>query len=731
MNRSYSRFVPNGSRSVSASRKGTVVRAKKRRSGKAYWFPIVTMIAAVFFAASAVMPRSLFDAFAAESFSMTVNSGAGEYTVKVTGDTESVTVDSDTIAVPSMSGDDVVLAITLTESTSFTITSTKPMTKVEFGEGSSVVNSINVGNSGTTTLDISKTGISSLDLSGNKALSDAAYEISAPSSGITFKLAAPEFTGSDGEGVAFDVPGAYCDDQFENLTATMPNNAEITKKDGKFFIPYDDAKTALGENDKFTVKVVNSELSKVVNSELSNVTFEFDAKKEKINETRPKTKGGDTKSGTFTVTYRSGDGTGDDYTDAEKSGEYTLLDIDTVDFTAPEGKEFDKWVLSTPTDREYPQNAAAGETINVVSDVTYQATWKDTDTEPESPESTETSLTVEDKSKSIIKSASLDTNENIDISKLKIVAVTLSAADKKTLIAAIKKADTKFNESDPGSYYNIYIVGADGKQVNIKGSVTMTLAYPSAQVEYLNDEYTFKTYHQLSDNSIEVLACSPSASGLTFTTPSCSKFAISCSAKKQNYTILSIDDISESYALSAIAHQGTTYKYVEGNLYTGSVRMVVEKPSDSSKNAFLTAIKAFDKDFNKDDKNLLVYDIYPADASGNKLTLATGRIDVTLAYPNNTVKKNYTKYTFKVYHQLGDGSVETKQLAVGGKDGITVTTGSFSQFAVASISNNSNGGGDNPGTGESNVSANIAFLLALLSMVSFAGVYAKNKAEQF
>lgn len=723
MNRSYSRFVPNGGRSVSASRKGTVVRAKKRRSGKAYWFPIVTMIAAVFFAASAVMPRSLFDAFAAGSYSMTVNSGAGEYTVKVTGDTESVTVDPATIAAPSLSGDDVVLAITLTESTSFTITSTEPMTTVEFGEGSSVVNSINVGNSGTTTLNISKTGISSLDLSGNKALSDAAYEISAPSSGITFKLAAPGFTGSDGEGVAFDVPGAYCEDQFENLTATMPDNAEITKKGGKFFIPYDDAETALGENDKFTVKVVNSELS--------NVTFEFDAKKEKIDETRPKTKGGDTKSGTFTVTYRSGDGTGGDYADAEKSGEYTLLDIAAVGFTAPEGKEFDTWVLSTPADREYPQNPPAGETINVVSDVTYQATWKDTDTELESPESTETSLTVEDKSKSIIKSASLDTNENIDISKLKIVAVALSAADKKTLIAAIKKADTKFNESDPGSYYNIYIVGADGKQVNIKGSVTMTLAYPSAQVEYLNDEYTFKTYHQLSDNSIEVLTCSPSASGLTFTTPSCSKFAISCSAKEQNYTILPIADVSRSYALSAKAHEGTTYKYVEGNSYTGSVRMVVEKPSDSSKNAFLTAIKAFDKDFNKDDKNLLVYDIYPADESGKRLTLASGRIDVTLAYPSNTVKKNYNKYSFKVYHQLDDSSVETKQLAVGGKDGITVTSNSFSLFAIASISNNSNGGGDNPGTGESNVSANIAFLLALLSMVSFAGVYAKNKAEQF
>lgn len=730
MSRSHSRFVPH-SRPVAAKRSAAKVSpSKQRRSGRAYWFPIVTMIAAVMFAASAVMPRSVFDVFAdTGSYSLAVQSGAGGYTVTLTGDSDGVSVTPDTVGAFAK-GDDDTVVLTVSESGNYTITSAAPMSSVIFGSGASAVTSINVSNSGTTNLNIETTGISNLDLSGNKDLSDAAYEISAPSSDITFKLAAPEFTGSDGEGVAFDVPGAYCDDQFENLTATMPDNAKINKKGGKFFISYEDAETALedaetalGENDKFTVKVVNSELS--------NVTFEFDAKKEKIDETRPKTKGDDTKSGTFTVTYRSGDGTGDDYTDAEKSGEYTLLDIDTVDFTAPEGKEFDTWVLSTPTDREYPQNAAAGETINVVSDVTYQATWKDTDTEPESPESTETSLTVEDKSKSIIKSASLDTNENIDISKLKIVAAALSAADKKTLVAAIKKADTKFNESNPGSYYNIYIVGADGKQLNIKGSVTMTLAYPSAQVEYLYDEYTCKAYHQLSDNSIETLACSASASGLTFTTPSCSKFAVVCTQKEQNYTILPIADVSRSYALSAKAHEGTTYKYVEGNSYTGSVRMVVEKPSDSSKNAFLTAIKAFDKDFNKDDKNLLVYDIYPADESGKRLTLDKGRIDVTLAYPSNTVKKNYNKYSFKVYHQLDDSSVETKQLAVGGKDGITVTSNSFSLFAIASISNNSNGGGDNPGTGESNVSANIAFLLALLSMVSFAGVYAKNKAEQF
>lgn len=727
MNRSHSRFVPH-SRPVAAKRSAAKVSpSKQRRSGRAYWFPIVTMIAAVMFAASAVMPRSVFDVFAdTGSYSLAVQSGAGGYTVTLTGDSDGVSVTPDTVGAFAKVDDDTVV-LTVSESGNYTITSAAPMSSVIFGSGASAVTSVNVSHSGTTNLDIENTGISNLDLSGNSVLSGLAYEIPHPA-GITFKLAALKFKDSAGKGVTFDVPGACDEDDFAKLTATLPGNTEITRDDSEFYLTNEQVEAALGEDDSFTVAVVNSGIK--------GVTFTAVATKANVEAVQAVTTtkgGGATKSGeTFTVTYQHGEGaSGDDYVATEvNNGAYTMLAVTETGFTAPEGKVFDKWELVEPTDKEYPVNVVASDEINVTSNVTYKALWKDQDTGSD-PTGSEGALTVDDKSKSVIKSASLDTNENIDISKLKIVAAALSAADKKTLVAAIKKADTKFNESNPRSYYNIYIVGADGKQVNIKGSVTMTLAYPSAQVEYLNDEYTCKAYHQLSDNSIETLACSASASGLTFTTPSCSKFAVVCTQKEQNYTNLPIADDSKSYALSAKAHEGTTYKYVEGKSYTGSVRMFVEKPSDSSKNAFLTAIKAFDKDFNKDDKNLLVYDIYPVDESGNKLTLATGRIDVTLAYPSNTVKKNYNKYSFKVYHQLDGSPVETKQLAVGGKDGITVTSNSFSLFAIASISNNSNGGGDNPGTGESNVSANIAFLLALLSMVSFAGVYAKNKAEQF
>ena len=63
------------------------------------------------------------------------------------------------------------------------------------------------------------------------------------------------------------------------------------------------------------------------------------------------------------------------------------------------------------------------------------------------------------------------------------------------------------------------------------------------------------------------------------------------------------------------------------------------------------------------------------------------------------------------------------------ENGITVTTDSFSMFAVASTPKPK--GSDNPKTGDANIAMNIAVLLAALSMVSFAGVYAKNKAEQY
>ena len=79
---------------------------------------------------------------------------------------------------------------------------------------------------------------------------------------------------------------------------------------------------------------------------------------------------------TYTVTYKDSGNSSAIFTDTGISGEYTLLGIDDTGFTAPEGKTFDGWKLVTPDDKGYPENAEAGESVNVISDVTYEAQWQ-------------------------------------------------------------------------------------------------------------------------------------------------------------------------------------------------------------------------------------------------------------------------------------------------------------------------------------------------------------------
>ena len=78
----------------------------------------------------------------------------------------------------------------------------------------------------------------------------------------------------------------------------------------------------------------------------------------------------------YTVTYQSGGEPVEEYSDTGISGNYTLLGIGDTGFTVPEGKTFDGWKLVTPDDKGYPENAEAGESVNVISDVTYEAQWQ-------------------------------------------------------------------------------------------------------------------------------------------------------------------------------------------------------------------------------------------------------------------------------------------------------------------------------------------------------------------
>ena len=678
MNRSQSRFVPHGRPAypAHAARKHTPAK-KQRRSGKGYWFPIVTMLAAILFTVSAVMPRSVFSAFAETetegTFALVITSQAGAYNVLLNGDFGPGEVQISPNVGTAIAYDNadytVNVLINMSGAGSVTITTPQTMTSVKFGTGASNITDLDLDASGTSSLDISGcTALTQLDFRNNyHPVASHANEIvygTRSDFPVLLRQAGFEYH-EEGEtkGYLFDVPGAG---DMEGQSATVEGRT-IAKSGNKYFITFDDLDAAFADD--------NGNHICATNTSNSGVIF-------------------------ITEINRS---------DFNEFIEATTPDSDTPDSDTPDS--------DTPGGDTTGGDTTGGDTTGGdTGDGTYSA------------------LTIDDGSKSIIKSASIKNAEGVDATKLKVVAKALSKTDKNNFVSAIKKADKNFKEADPALFYNIYVVDSAGKTFDVKANksaLNVVLAYPSNAVEYNREEYTYKVYHQLADKSIDT-SINPSATGegIGFITDSCSNFAVSCSAKEQNYTNIPIVDDSKGYAGSARAHEGTTYQYEDGTAFTGTgYKVVVEKIGDKDKKTFLAAVKAADKDFNDSDANLLVYDIYLVDSQSKKLELASGKVDVTLKYPNKTVEKNYSKFTHKVYHQLADG-IDTKQLAVGGKDGITITSTSFSYYAITST-RSSSGGSDNPGTGDSSVAANIAMLLALLSMVSFAGVYAKNKAEQY
>ncbi len=663
MNKPYSRFVPHSRSAYSARRAPMSAPAKQNRQRRvSYWFPIVTMMAAVLFAASAIMPRSIFGAFAAQDdgYKIVINSEAGEYTVTVTGGDQTDTMLSAN-EVEKISNDNgtVTFNVTLSEGTQFEITSDQPMSSIVFGEGAGAVTDLSLYSSGASSLDISKcTGLSSLDLSDVPSLSQHAYDIPYPAGENDFEvsLCPPGFTYvEDDGGYQFDVVGAG---DMADQTVTLYENIEV-KPDSAgehYFIPVDDLEASFQAVDD------NATYIYIVNSKKPGVKFYILAR----------------------------DAYYPEVTDPANS---------TTDPTDP----------ADPTDPTDP-------------------TTDPTDPDTDSPN---VALTVEKNSKNIIKNAYIENVESIDAKNLQIVAKTLSAADKKTFLAAVKKEDKDFDDSDSNlRVYNLYVADAKGNKVSVKGkaAVTATLAYPSNAVSFMYDEYDFTVYHQLDDKSIDTsINAYGTKDGIQFTTDSFSNFAISCSKDESGYEDITIAGDSKNIIKSAKAHPNTTFTHEETVYDVSAVKIIAKALSAADKKTFLDAIKKKDSKFKSDDKNLIVYDVKIVDDDGNELTIK-GKVDFTFAYPNDTLSKNYSKYDFTVYHKVGD-NIDTTPVAVSGKDGVTVTTDSFSAFAVAPTAKPS--ASDVPATGESNVPANVAMLLCLLSLVSFAGVYAKNKAAQY
>ena len=666
------------------------------------------------FAASAVMPRSIFDAFAADEngYAINVESLAGSYSVTVTGgNSTGIDLPAESAEKTVNENGTVTFTLSLDEDTDYTIDSKVPITDATFGSGAGAVTSIEANSSGIKNIDVSKCTnlqtlylrdcpIADIDLSGLTSLNyvnlintpfataENAYHLAIDNpKGFSVSINPPKYTAGD-DCVEFELNGLG---EKSDVTLTINDGSAVSLNGDKYSVPVKTLRRIY--NEKKTIYIC------AVNKNSPNVTYLFDIFPEDLPDSiiLAAASGSGTQSGEQDKTVSSSDEQGETNKPSDNQGE-----------------------TNKPSDNQGGSNTPSDN---------QGSSSDDDDSQVPNAE-----LAVDSGSKSIIKNAYIEKSDDIDYKNLKIVAKAPFAADKKAFLEAIKKKDKDFKDSDSNlMVYNIYLVDSKGKKTSVKGksAVTLTLAYPSKEVSTLSDIFEYKVYHQLDDKTVDTgIDAYGTENGIGFTTDSFSLFAVSCSRKESAYTDMVIADNSKNVIKAARAHENAAFSIEDGSEYGGDDIMIsAAAPSEEEKNEFLAAIKKADSKFDEKDKNLLVYKIdLRYITSDEAAKLAKGRVDFTLAYPNDTVKKNYGKYNYTVYHQKSDKSIDTKQVAVGVSDGIMVTTDGFSLFAVSSTLKTSGG---NPATGESNVSANIALLLALLSMVSFAAVYAKNKAEQY
>lgn len=307
-----------------------------------------------------------------------------------------------------------------------------------------------------------------------------------------------------------------------------------------------------------------------------------------------------------------------------------------------------------------------------------------------------------------------------------------SDKEKKAFLEAIKKADKNFAATDNDlMVYEVYLTDEKGNTLTIaEGGVTSVLfryAFPESQL--YADEYTYKVYQQLANKSAASIdTLQATGHGLNFYTETLGLFAVARTPIPVEYTDLTIREDSRNIIKAAQIDKTASLCLKDGvSIDLKDVCIAAVKPSDADKKTFLEAIRKTDKDFKSDDKNLMVYDICLVDKD-NKEVYSNRFIKITLLYPNDTVAKSYNGYTYKVYHDHGE-TIDTKITATGAKDGITFSSKEFSLYAISSTVKQSGGDG-NPGTGETNALTVIAFVLAALSVIGFAVVYTKNKAEQ-
>lgn len=123
------------------------------------------------------------------------------------------------------------------------------------------------------------------------------------------------------------------------------------------------------------------------------------------------------------------------------------------------------------------------------------------------------------------------------------------------------------------------------------------------------------------------------------------------------------------------AGNGITFKNNKGNIIKSGKIYVKAVEQKTSSLAGKINLGSEDK--------VQYYDVTLVDEDGNTVTIASGKLDLTFAYPSGT---NRSDYSFKVYHGLDNKKIE--QLGTSCIDtGVKVTVDSLSPFAIVYTEN--------------------------------------------
>lgn len=241
---------------------------------------------------------------------------------------------------------------------------------------------------------------------------------------------------------------------------------------------------------------------------------------------------------------------------------------------------------------------------------------------------------------------------------------------------------------------------------------------------YWDGNNTFSLDNRLTTTEVTVEAADSSSDDNTSSTPSDDTSSNTAdNGGEYKYFPITIDQLDGIDDFEeARCPEGTTFTVNGRQVIPTDVRLVVGNIETNRKKTVLDAIKRYNAAFDTDSTDMALYDLSLVDKKNAKVTVQNGRVWICLKYPDNLARQS-EKYTFRLYHQKDDGTVE--EIPVTCKpNGIWFGVRAFSPYVLTW--NDASAGSAN--TGESAVLIWIMTALCVLSLAAAgAVVYRKRK----